>query len=374
MQAHQLFALALALAALALLLVAGLVLARVAAQRRTERTLGHALDERALQAAALTAAAARATDGAPAASKTAVRAARPRGFKGLFEHLVHVGIRWLDTPFGRQVVAEEDRRLLEQCGFVDTRTRGLFLVSRLLGALAVPVVAGTLARGQVEGTRYVVLVVIAMMAGFMLPKILLKRRAGKRRRRVVDELPLLVDLLRLLQGVGLSLDQSLQVMVNDFRSVLPVLSNELEIAQRQFATGPHARAVAQPAGLELRQRRSARGDPSAGAGRPARRRGAGAAQAVRRPSARNASRDAARTHRPARGEDDGRDDRDAVARADDRHGRPRRAGRHAFVSFGASVRIAPWFSVCVSMSPGARCVTRRLSPFACCLALARRKC
>ncbi|RAS24253.1 type II secretion system F family protein [Paraburkholderia bryophila] len=237
MQAHQLFALALALAALALLLVAGLVLARVAAQRRTERTLGHALDERALQAAALNAAAARATDGAPAASKTAVRTARPTGFKGVFEHLVQVGIRWLDTPFGRQVVAEEDRRLLEQCGFVDTRTRGLFLVSRLLGALAAPVVAGTLARGQVDGTRYVVLVVIAMMAGFMLPKILLKRRAGKRRRRVVDELPLLVDLLRLLQGVGLSLDQSLQVMVNDFRSVLPVLSNELEIAQRQFATG-----------------------------------------------------------------------------------------------------------------------------------------
>jgi tight adherence protein C len=48
---------------------------------------------------------------------------------------------------------------------------------------------------------------------------------------------MLVDLLRLLQGVGLSLDQSLQVMVGDFRGVLPVLSRELEIAQRQFAAG-----------------------------------------------------------------------------------------------------------------------------------------
>jgi tight adherence protein C len=37
--------------------------------------------------------------------------------------------------------------------------------------------------------------------------------------------------------VGLSIDQSLQVMVGDFRGVLPVLSSELEIAQRQFATG-----------------------------------------------------------------------------------------------------------------------------------------
>jgi tight adherence protein C len=48
---------------------------------------------------------------------------------------------------------------------------------------------------------------------------------------------MLVDLLRLLQGVGLSLDQSLQVMVNDFRGVLPVLASELEIAQGQFAAG-----------------------------------------------------------------------------------------------------------------------------------------
>ncbi|SOE71884.1 tight adherence protein C [Burkholderia sp. OK233] len=238
MQVHQFVALALALAALGLLLIAGLVLARVAAVRRSERTLRHALDERALQTAALAAAAAaRAADGAQGASNAALRNVQPKGFKGLLERFAHTGIRWLDTPFGRQVVAEEDRRLLEQCGFVDTRTRGLFLVARLAGALVLPVVVGTVARGALDGPRYVMLVVISIMAGFMVPKVVLRRRAGKRRLGVVDELPLLVDLLRLLQGVGLSLDQSLQVMVNDFRTMLPVLSSELEIAQRQFATG-----------------------------------------------------------------------------------------------------------------------------------------
>jgi tight adherence protein C len=236
MQTQQLVALALALAALGLLLIAGLVLARVAAARRSERTLRHALDERALQSAALAAAAARGAEGAQGGAKAA-RSVPPMGFKGLLERFAHTGIRWLDTPVGRQVVAEEDRRLLEQCGFVDTRTRGLFLVARLVGALVLPVLAGTLARGHLDGSRYVALVIIAMMAGFMLPKILLRRRAGKRRHAVVDELPLLVDLLRLLQGVGLSLDQSLQVMVNDFRGMLPVLAGELEIAQRQFAAG-----------------------------------------------------------------------------------------------------------------------------------------
>ncbi|RKR46039.1 type II secretion system F family protein [Paraburkholderia sp. BL17N1] len=241
MQTQQLAALALALAALALLLIAGLVLARVAAARRSECTLRNALDERALQSAALAAAAARGAEGVQGGAKgganAAVRSAPPAGSKGLLERFVHTGIRWLDTPFGRQVVAEEDRRLLEQCGFVDTRTRGLFLLARLLGALVLPVLAGTLASAHLDGSRYVALVIIAVMAGFMLPKFVLQRRAGKRRRAVVDELPLLVDLLRLLQGVGLSLDQSLQVVVNDFRGMLPVLAGELEIAQRQFAAG-----------------------------------------------------------------------------------------------------------------------------------------
>ncbi|MFM0242691.1 type II secretion system F family protein [Paraburkholderia phytofirmans] len=237
MQTQQLLALALGLAALGLLLIAGLVLARVAAARRSERTLRHALDERALQSAALAAAAARGTEGAQAGAKAAARSVPPTGFKGLLERFAHTGIRWLDTPFGRQVVAEEDRRLLEQCGFVDTRTRGLFLLARLVGALVLPVLAGTLASAHLDGSRYGALVIIAVMAGFMLPKLVLRRRAGKRRRAVVDELPLLVDLLRLLQGVGLSLDQSLQVVVNDFRGMLPVLAGELEIAQRQFAAG-----------------------------------------------------------------------------------------------------------------------------------------
>jgi tight adherence protein C len=155
----------------------------------------------------------------------------------LLEHFAHAGIRWLDTPFGRQVVAEEDRRLLEQCGFVDARTRGLFLIGRLTGAVVLCLLAGLLARGYLSGPRYMGLVVGALIVGFMLPKILLSRRAAARRNGVVNELPMLVDLLRLLQGVGLSLDQSLQVIVSDFRSVLPVLSSELEIAQRQFATG-----------------------------------------------------------------------------------------------------------------------------------------
>ncbi|QDQ83729.1 type II secretion system F family protein [Paraburkholderia megapolitana] len=245
MESNHLLSFALAAAALGLLLIASLLIARLVAAGRSERTLAHALDERALQnAAAVAATATRAVpsiqggiSGASGAAKKAPAVAPARGIKGMLESFSHTGARWLDTPFGRQIVAEEDRRLLEQCGFVDTRTRGLFLIARILCAIVFPVIDGIGLHGHVDGTRYVVFLLVSAASGVMVPKIMLRRRAAARRRAIADELPLLVDLLRLLQGVGLSLDQSLQVIVGDFRGVLPVLSSELEIAQRQFATG-----------------------------------------------------------------------------------------------------------------------------------------
>jgi tight adherence protein C len=41
----------------------------------------------------------------------------------------------------------------------------------------------------------------------------------------------------LLQGVGLSIDQSLNVIENEFSSSLPILSKELQIAAQQYLNG-----------------------------------------------------------------------------------------------------------------------------------------
>jgi tight adherence protein C len=155
----------------------------------------------------------------------------------VLERIAQAGARWLDTPLGRHMVADEDRRLLEQCGFVDVRSRGLFLSARVACAGVLLLAAALLADGRLAGSRYAVALTAGLVVGFMVPKLVIKRRATARRAAVTDELPMLVDLLRLLQGVGLSLDQSLQVTVGDFRRMLPVLSSELEIAQRQFVAG-----------------------------------------------------------------------------------------------------------------------------------------
>ncbi|CAK0019181.1 outer-membrane protein [Burkholderia pseudomallei] len=207
--------------------------------RRTGRTLADALDQRA---AALEAAAARVAAGAGAAGaaragmpEAAPDARRPR-FAALLDRAGRFGMRLLDTRLGKQIVADEDRMLLEQCGYVDAHTRGIFLSARIACAIALPA-AVALVGGEPVRTHLGAWVALSVIAGFMLPKTYVRRRAAARRQSVVDEMPLLVDMLRLLQGVGLSLDQSIQVVTNDFRGMLPVLSSELGIAQRQFVAG-----------------------------------------------------------------------------------------------------------------------------------------
>lgn len=300
MSAGSLFTAALVLAALGCALLAAHALARLASTRRSARTLEVALEARAAAAATASSsvtaaqvaarmgtaaavgtslgtpmgaaagstaganqgAAARASaaaaagvngmagmTGSPAqaASRTAGGAGKrpqPRGLAAWVDRMADAGVRWLDTPFGRQAVADEERRLLEQCGFVDARSRGLFLMARLASAIAVAAFAAWFVHGGVaafdwmgRGVMGLFVPAVGLVLGFMVPKVYVQRRAAGRRRAVVDELPMLVDLLRLLQGVGLSLDQSLQVLVNEFRGVLPVLAGELEIAQRQFTAG-----------------------------------------------------------------------------------------------------------------------------------------
>ncbi|WGY69985.1 type II secretion system F family protein [Burkholderia cepacia] len=232
MTATQIGSVALALGALGVLLLGMVALLRASAASRAERALAEALDQRV---AALEAAKMRTTADDGAGAKPEVRG-RQR-VERMLARLSTAGMRWLDTGFGKHIVAEEDRRLLEQCGYIDTRTRGLFLSARIACGIGLPLLFAIFASGHMKGGHWMIGMSAAIGFGFMLPKLYVRRRAAARRQSVVDELPLFVDMLRLLQGVGLSLDQSLQVVTNDFHGMMPVLSSEVGIAQRQFAAG-----------------------------------------------------------------------------------------------------------------------------------------
>ena len=150
---------------------------------------------------------------------------------------IELPFHWLNTRLGRALVADEDRRLIDQCGFSSRRAQLVFLVTRIALALLLPFLAYVFWSAGHTQRAVVIVLTAAFVLGFMAPKWVLGRCAAARRERVAQELPLFIDLLRLLQGVGLSLDQSLQIMATDFSHVLRVLGYELTFANRQYGQG-----------------------------------------------------------------------------------------------------------------------------------------
>ena len=141
---------------------------------------------------------------------------------------------WLNTSFGKALVAEEDRILLGRCGWGSTREQLQYLIARCVCAVMLPLLCAFV----FSGSKYFLLSLFAAFTvGFLIPKWVLRSVAGRRRASVARELPLLVDLLGLLQGTGMSLDQTLQVIGSDFGNVMPVLSREVMLANQQYSRG-----------------------------------------------------------------------------------------------------------------------------------------
>lgn len=143
---------------------------------------------------------------------------------------------WLETPAGQQVIAKEDRDLLAQCGFYNRKGSLYLLLARVLMMVCLPL-ALWLWSPNWYAKQPVIWLFAAVALGYLMPKWLLRRKAAQRRNQAEEELPLLVDLFGLLQGSGQGVDQSLQLISTDFQRVLPVLSRELELANRLYASG-----------------------------------------------------------------------------------------------------------------------------------------
>ena len=212
-----------------------------------QRAMEGAQNAQTAQAAPATAPRAQGVPGAPgtAGARAAAHAATPAAASGVATALgaqlgARVGERfdahWLESRLGRAVVTPEDQQLLEQCGWYGLQARVLFGVLRLGLPLALSVLAMLWHLGA-SAFMVVAWGFGTFAVAYLAPKWYLRRRAAERLRMVDDELPVLIDMLRLLQGVGLSIDQSLQVIVAEFGSMLRVLGPELARANQQFASG-----------------------------------------------------------------------------------------------------------------------------------------
>ena len=263
MDAFTLVSISLLAGAVAMVLLAWPLLQQWRQRRAASRTIDAALERQANQRSASAAAAAQA-NAAPAAQSATQMSARaaaaaaattatPQGANAPAQGAAEAArgsigaqlggrigerfnLRWLDSRLGRAVVTAEEHQLLEQCGFYGIRPRAIFGALRLL----VPALLATMAfvwrlEGSLAGALAWAFATFAV--GFLMSKAALRRRAAQRLRSVADELPILIDMLRLLQGVGLSIDQSLQIIVTEFGSMLQVLGPELQRSNQQFASG-----------------------------------------------------------------------------------------------------------------------------------------
>lgn len=204
---------------LALLGIAGLWL--TGQQNRTAATLQSALRSR---------------DAGPRdpGSPTAAAPAPETGPRG-WVWLATLGERFNGGRLEAALLAPEDRLLLDQAGWHTRAGTATFLALRLLLAVLCLLVALAFYSG--DGLSRIVVMIVALGVGVLLPKFALRAWATRLRKRVSAELPLLIDLLRLLQGVGFSMDQSLQTLGDKLRSAIPVLGREIQQANIAYMHG-----------------------------------------------------------------------------------------------------------------------------------------
>ncbi|KQU84988.1 secretion system protein [Variovorax sp. Root318D1] len=216
----QIAILALAVLALGLMAGAGALIATELRRARSGKVIGRAIHQ---------------VVEAPDLSKASADAEEEPGASAKSD--IELPFHWLETRLGRTLVADEDRNLIDQCGLSSKRTQLFFLVARVLFAMLLPLLAYMAWGEKHTGGTATIVLAGAFVIGFMAPKWVLGRVAATRRERANQEVPLFIDLLRLLQGVGLSLDQSLQIMASDFSHVLRVLGYELTLANNQYSRG-----------------------------------------------------------------------------------------------------------------------------------------
>lgn len=139
------------------------------------------------------------------------------------------------SGWGKALLAEEDQTLLEQAGWADEHSRAYYVGARVGAAALLTVLA--LAFAHPTLLRAVMAGFMGFAFGLLAPKWLLRARVKSRHAQLHKEIPLFVDLLRLLQGTGMSMDMSLRVTATEFQDILPVMAHELDIANRQYAAG-----------------------------------------------------------------------------------------------------------------------------------------
>ncbi len=130
------------------------------------------------------------------------------------------------------------RLLLNQAGIRGAGAYRIYLVVRW--ALPVVLVVLAVAYGMSSGVTnkaIFFLVLVAGIAGFLLPDFLLRWKIRKRQEEVTDALPDGLDLLVVCVEAGLGLNAAFIKITEEFKLSSPALSEEFDIVNREMVAG-----------------------------------------------------------------------------------------------------------------------------------------
>jgi tight adherence protein C len=127
-------------------------------------------------------------------------------------------------------------KLLRQSGIRRKEAVGIYILLALTFLLIL--VVGTLKLQNFQiGTNLVGGLAAAGILGFMLPKMVLQRMVKRYRRKLQDALPDTVDLLGIVLGTGLALDQAMMRVSEEMEYIYPELAGEFATVVMQVRAG-----------------------------------------------------------------------------------------------------------------------------------------
>ena len=132
----------------------------------------------------------------------------------------------------------ETRILLNRLGWRSTRRRSLFAAFQVgvpVLALALSVLVQSLFFAPVE--NHWIAPAFATGIGYLLPKRLLAAAAKRRQKQLAMEISTFLPLLRILFESGMAVEQSLRVLSNEGKQLLPALTHELRLVLARVDSG-----------------------------------------------------------------------------------------------------------------------------------------
>jgi tight adherence protein C len=143
---------------------------------------------------------------------------------------------WAQRQLPDALVDEEQNEGLLQAGFESAAAPAVYALCRLIGAIAIPLIAFTVAP---RDSMFWMLMVVG--AGIVLglggPPAVLSRIRSNRQERIRRALPDTLDMLLVCVEAGVSLDAAILRVGREMREVHPVLANEFLTMSRKMNAG-----------------------------------------------------------------------------------------------------------------------------------------